>query len=154
MTIIAYGGALRQAYVHMRVDYNGPARITDKIFGFAAVSMNLAWVAIATLLNIVTTYDGKTLVGGNPDWAIACIVLATTVAFYHLLEHGDFVYAMTTAWALFGIYRMQTHAQALWAVCMAGALCAVSVVSIAAIVVQKYKKNKPPTNELERPLRA
>lgn len=162
LTIVAYGVALRQAYVHMRVDYNGPAHITDKMFGFAAVSMNLAWVAIATLLNvsivfrnsnIVTSYHGKTLIGGNPDWAIACIALAATVAFYHLLEHGDFVYAMTTAWALFGIYRMQTHDEAIWAVCMAGALFAVSMVCISAIVMQKYKK-KPPTNELERSLRA
>jgi len=163
MTIIAYGGALRQAYVHMRVQYHGPARITDKIFGFAAVSMNLAWVVIATLLNvsivfrnsnIVTTYHGKTLVGGNLDWAIACIVLATTIAFYLLLEHGDFVYAVTTAWALFGIYRMQTQAQAIWAASAAGALCIASTVYMAAIVVQKCNNKKPTTNELERPLRA
>lgn len=163
LTIIAYAFSLRKAYLHMKVNYSGPASVADKICGFAGVSMNLAWIVVATLLNttivfrnsnIVTSHDGKTLVGGNTDWAIACIALATAIAGYHIVEHGDFIYALTTAWALFGVYRMQTHAQTIWAVSMAVALCAISLGLLVMWVVKKYKEKKTPTNELERPIYA
>lgn len=161
LTIIAYLFSLRQVYLYMKVDYNGPVPIIDKICGFAGVSMNMAWVVVALLLNlsivfrnssIVTSHDRKTLVGGNTDWAIACVAFATALACYHIAEYGDFVYALTTAWALFGIYRNQAHGQAIWSVSLAIVLCVVSTACVAARVGKKCEKKTPSTNELDRPL--
>merc|ERR1712028_250581 len=98
-------------------------------------SLNMACVVVATLLNftivarnsgiIVTTiHTGVTnttagaiapsfnvaTIGGNVDWAILCIVVASSLAIYRAWTHGDVAYCFVTAWALGGIYRMQTYA--------------------------------------------
>ncbi len=49
------------------------------------------------------------LVGGNVDWAVLCISAAASIALYRALRYNDVPYCFTTAWALGGIYRMQTQ---------------------------------------------
>ena len=158
-----YGLVLHKVYTNICVHYDGPAHVWEKVWVYAGVSMNLAWIVVATFLNvtivfrnseIVTTMDGKTIIGGNSDWAIACIALVTAIAIYQLAEHFDFVYSITTAWALFGIYRMQSGVEATWALSMAMFLSAASYLAINYLVYLRCRKKKEPTNELEQHLTA
>ncbi len=165
LIIILYAYVLYQIYTNMDIHYDAPIPIKDKVWAYAGVSMNLAWVVVATFLNvgivfrnsnIITTVNGKTTIGGNADWAIACIALVTGIASHQLAEHTDFVYSLTTAWALFGISRMQSGDEATWALCMALFLSVMSVLAILYLTYAhlKKKKKKEPTNELERHLTA
>lgn len=135
--IVAYLGALLKTYQSMHIDYGSHQhKVHTKIVAFTGISLNTAWVVVATLLNftivsrnsgiIVTEIatgvnnatSGKVagdtmvaVVGGNVDWAVLCVVLAASVALYRAARFADVPYAFVTAWALGGIYRMQTYAQ-------------------------------------------
>jgi hypothetical protein len=84
-----------------------------KTLAFTGFSLNLAWVAVATGLNITIclrqegwqTMNGT---GGSVDWAIMWAVIFGLIACYNAIFRGDVPYAAVTAWALQGIVRMQT----------------------------------------------
>lgn len=163
LAIVAYAYTLYKVYLIIGVQYDSPISIKYKLCGYVGVSMNLAWVVVATFLNvgivfrnsnIVTSTNGKTTVGGNPDWAIACICVVTGIAIYQLTEHFDFVYALTTSWALFGVFKMQTGEETIWALSMAITLCVVSGIVIGFLVYDRCRGKKVPTNELEQSLTA
>merc|ERR1711968_333679 len=95
---------------------------------------NFAWVVVATLLNVTVVArnsriiytpitagvtnstsgyagSGVAIIGGNVDWAVLCIVIASIFGIYRSVVNVDVPYTFVTAWALGGIYRMQTVAQ-------------------------------------------
>lgn len=49
------------------------------------------------------------MIGGNVDWGILCVVLASSIAIYRGLIAADVPYTIITAWALGGIHRMQSN---------------------------------------------
>merc|ERR1712166_627389 len=133
--IVGYLLALYQTSVAMAINYGDrkvPAH--SQVCAMAGISLNMAWVVVATLLNftivsrnsniittVVTTNITNTTsgavfpfevatIGGNVDWAILCIVLASSIAMYRAWKYADVAYCFVTAWALGGIYRMQTFA--------------------------------------------
>lgn len=105
-----------------------------QLFAMTGISLNMAWVVVATLLNftivarnshiITTSVTGNitnttagavapfevATVGGDVDWAVLCIVIASGIALYRAVRYADLAYCFVTAWALGGIYRMQTFA--------------------------------------------
>jgi len=135
--IVAYLGALLKTYESMNINYGTHMhKVRTKILAFTGISLNTAWVVVATLLNftIVSRNSGiiiseistgvnnatsgkaagganVAVIGGNVDWAVLCVVLATCVALYRAARFADVPYAFVTAWALGGIYRMQTYAK-------------------------------------------
>jgi len=132
--IVAYLAALWKSYEALQIDYAGEAPWHTKVFANVGISLNLSWVTVATLLNvtvvarnssIITTTienvanttsgsvqiaDGayQSVIGGNPDWAVLCIVIAALFAAYRAIAFVDVPYAFVCSWALGGIYRMQT----------------------------------------------
>jgi len=112
----------------------------------AGVTVNLAWVCVATCINIMIsearmstgTPPGVALpdTAGTQPVALACAVLVQVLAFLALFFRYDAGFATAVAWALFGVGRNQfaegatliaPAAYALSAICALGAvggLCA------------------------------
>lgn len=122
--IAAYLGALFTVYREMHINYlfSSSKSLVYRACSFIGFSANIAWVTIATVLNLTLTLrqngyvtaviGGGDAIGANEDWAIMFIVLvaaiSSTISFYR----GDLVHNLTTAWAYSGIIRMQTIANA------------------------------------------
>lgn len=134
IVIVGYLYALHKTYAALGVQYGTTAAPTSvKIFAFTGISLNFAWVVVATLLNftIVSRNSGiivtsittgnitastagavgplfkYSMIGGNVDWAIAMGCVAAAIACYRALRFADVPYCFVTSWALAGIYRMQ-----------------------------------------------
>jgi len=107
----------------------------------AGVTVNLAWVCIATCINIMIsqarastgTPPGEALpeTAGTQPVAVACVLLVQVLAFLALFFRYDAGFATAVAWALFGVGRNQFAAGAtliapaaygLSAICAIGAL--------------------------------
>ena len=136
LVILGYLGALAKTYESLDVRYGGEASAATKIFAFTGISLNFGWVVVASLLNftIVSRNSGiivtsivngnitkdtagsvgplfkEAVIGGNVDWAIAAGVCAAGIACFRAIRYSDIPYSFVTAWALGGIYRMQTYA--------------------------------------------
>lgn len=158
LVITAYAWTLVELYSwDLHIDYGNDKHWKDKLWGYTGVSLNLAWVTVATLLNItivfrnsriVYTHSGTSIVGGNPDWAIACIVAASAIALYKLVHSADIPYGLATAWALFGIYRNQEEEQHQWALVFAITLLASTFVRLVLCVRSTRVKKTPLQNNL------
>lgn len=157
--ICGYWSTLTKAYQTLNIDYANQNNIKDKCCAYTGISLNLAWVTVATLLNItivfrnskiVFTESNNTIIGGNPDWAVACIVAAFAIATYRIVFTADIIYAGATAWALFGIYRKQTDIQTTWA--FIGAICLLSFSFIRFIICFKKNKSNNISNQLTQHL--
>jgi len=107
----------------------------------AGVTVNLAWVCIATCINIMISQarastgtppgDALPETAGTQPIAIACALLVSVLAFLALYFQYDAGFATAVAWALFGVGRNQSAAGAtlialaangLSAICACGAL--------------------------------
>ena len=157
--ISAYLWSLQRLYDNeIKIDYGNHKLWRDKVGTYIGISMNMAWVVVATLLNvtivfrnskIVYTTSGNHIIGGNADWAIACVVVATTLATYKIFYHADIFYGLTTVWALFGIHRNQTNVQTTWAYAAAITLLVFCTLRVVTCFKRtKRKKNVPKTNVL------
>merc|ERR1711871_991730 len=128
-------GTYQALGVHYGAAPDGTAPVSLKVFAFTGISLNFAWVVVATLLNftIVSRNSGiivtkiasgnitadtsgavapffkEALVGGNVDWAIAMGCVAAAISCYRAVRYADVPYSFVTSWALGGIYRMQTY---------------------------------------------
>lgn len=164
LVIAVYLLALNELYSwNLDIDYaNNKVCWKDKVWAYTGISLNLAWVTVATLLNItivfrnsriVYTETGFEIIGGNPDWAVACIVVAGGIAIYKLYKHADVVYTLATSWALFGIYRNQTEIQRKWALVFASVLAAVSILRFGIWIVYYVWRMGKSSSEKKPPLR-
>ena len=183
--IVGYLLALYQTSVAMAINYGDrkvPAH--SQVCAMAGISLNMAWVVVATLLNftivsrnsniittVVTTNITNTTsgavfpfevatVGGNVDWAVLCIVLASSIAMYRAWQYADVAYCFVTAWALGGIYRMQTFStdenyptagrskdEATWALVFALLVGAAGVVAVGRAVYRAFTTVAPTGDE-------
>lgn len=132
--IAGYLYALYKSHEQLEVNYGSCADWHLKVCVFTGISLNFAWVVVATLLNVTVVarnsriiytpitagvtnatsgFDASTgdaIIGGNVDWAVLCIVVASIFGIYRSVVNVDVPYTFVTAWALGGIYRMQTVA--------------------------------------------
>jgi len=114
--LVAYAVFLWMPYLLLEVDYKGPS-LVQKIVVYAPLSLNMAWVTLAALLNFSNTAmnskldfskkENRTAIGG-PDWAMGIFTLAGIIAAYLCIVRSDFVYGLGTIWALQGVVRHQT----------------------------------------------
>jgi len=112
-----YALLLWRSYFMLSVHYTG-APLAQRIFVYAPLSLNLAWVTVAAFVNFSNTAmnenldftkrENRTAIGG-PDWAMGVLVFATSVACYLTVTNCDFVYAFATFWALQGVERQQQN---------------------------------------------
>lgn len=132
--IVGYLFSLYKSHEQLEINYGSAADWHLKVFAFTGISLNFAWVVVATLLNVTVvarnsriiytpitagvtnttsgyTSTGVAIIGGNVDWAVLCIVAASIFGIYRSVANMDVPYTFVTAWALGGIYRMQTVAQ-------------------------------------------
>ena len=164
LIISGYLWALIKSYKEMDINYENDRSVKDKCCGYVGLSLNFAWVTVATLLNltivfrnsrIVFTESDGVITGGNDDWACGCIVFAFSIALYIIGSTSDIPYGVATAWALFGIYRNHSGKQKNWAI-----ICAVCIIVFTAfkmaVCLKKScsKKKKKNTNELTQELNA
>jgi hypothetical protein len=142
IVIVGYLFALHKTYQALGVQYATSAAAAKatptsvKVFAFTGISLNFAWVVVATLLNftivarnsgiivtavttgnITATTAGtvgplfqEAVIGGNVDWALAMGCVAAAIACYRAVLFADIPYSFVTSWALAGIYRMQMFA--------------------------------------------
>lgn len=137
--IVLYLAALREAYLCLGVNYGSQRQSwVIKVLAHTGISLNFSWVLVATLLNVsivcrqsaimytdvtdqVTNATAGYLpdmaspvarVGGNEDFAVLCMTLASAVALYRAVRMRDVPYCFVAAWAVGGIYRMQKFAPA------------------------------------------
>lgn len=137
IVIVGYLFTLNKTYEALHVQYGSSFVPTSvKVFAFTGISLNFAWVSIATLLNftIVSRNSGiivthvlagnitattagsvgplfnEAVIGGNVDWAIAMGCVAALISCYRAIRFADVPYSFVTSWALAGIYRMQMYA--------------------------------------------
>ena len=135
--IVGYLYSLYKTNLSMKINYGDNTNNVSaavQTMAMVGISLNMAWVVVATLLNftivsrnsgiiITVVQEGVTnttagtvtpftsaVVGGDVDWAILCIVIASLLAMYRAWTYADVPYSFVTAWALGGIYRMQTYA--------------------------------------------
>lgn len=124
--MLAYLGTLIALYRKLRIHYGGGAddqadvdegrgvaSATVKSLVYTGFSMNMAWIAVASGVNVTVTLrnEGWQTVngtGGSVQWAIMWAVIFAGVGAFLALTRGDVPYAFTTCWALAGIMRMQT----------------------------------------------
>ena len=154
--ILAYAWTLVELYSwDMHIDYANDKHWKDKLWAYTGISLNLAWVTVATLLNltivfrnsrIVFTHSGTVVVGGNSDWAVACIVAAGVMAIHKIVQSADIPYGLATAWALFGIYRHQEEDQKKWALIFAIALLGIATIRLILCKCDRRTK-KPPLKD-------
>ena len=162
LVICTYLYALYKVSETMPIEYQKNNICTD-VYIFAGISINMAWVTVAALINllvvsrnsnIVVTITNTThpvTVGGNVDMAIAGIVLASAIGVYRVIKHKDIPYALATAWALFGIYRHQKDFQLKqWAIYTSALTGTIGLMYGCTVLLgRKQKKN---TSKLGQPL--
>jgi len=141
IVIVGYLFALHKTYGALCVQYGSTSETSAhttsvKVFAFTGISLNFAWVVVATLLNftivsrnsgiivtnivtgnITSTTAGsvgplfeEAVIGGNVDWALAMGCVAAMISCYRAVRFADVPYSFVTSWALAGIYRMQMYA--------------------------------------------
>lgn len=85
---------------------------------FAAPNVvHASWVAVATVLNFFTWagtlgWEDDLGIAGSPRAAMAVVVLLTGVAGVMAVGRWEFAWSAVTAWAVAGIYRMQSGSDA------------------------------------------
>jgi len=78
------------------------------------ISVNLAWVVLASILNLSNTVFKFPELGtnpvqvGSPDWATGIAVLATIIGLHFSYTRQDVVYNLALIWALNGIKNNQS----------------------------------------------
>merc|ERR1739847_147770 len=75
--------------------------------------MHTSWMLVAFVVSIFfcgrdAGWKDEYGVGGSVPAGIAAVVLVACLACYQAVQHCDLAYAFVAAWALKGIYRMQT----------------------------------------------
>jgi hypothetical protein len=120
LLMLAYLVLLIRLYNSLNVNYGLDSNISgapvSKIFKccvFTGFSINVAWIAVASGVNATLTlrtegWQSTYGTGGSAQWAVMWVCIFTLVACYVAIARCDFAYAFATAWALGGIYRMQT----------------------------------------------
>lgn len=111
--IVIYLGFLLSIYVD--VNTQTTEGILEYIFYAAGISLNCSWVVVATCVSTFLNlgrvgWKDQNGVAGSVLAASVVIVLVTLLACQRALAVYDLVWAFGAAWALMGIYRMQTVA--------------------------------------------
>jgi len=77
------------------------------------IGANTAWLLVATSANFFTVagvhgWSDQFGVSGTPIAAIVVVLTSMSIALYFSMVYFDFMWPAVAAWALAGIYRMQT----------------------------------------------
>lgn len=87
--------------------------LTQAVVYVSGISMNTSWITVATALSVFfcageAGWRDKHGVAGSPLAAKAVVISVALVALGCLVRCLDLAWAFTAAWALRGIFRMQT----------------------------------------------
>lgn len=109
-------------------------------------SIYLAWITIATIANVSQTLyaAGYTDLGlGGATWSAIMIGIGTLIISAVVIHgRGNIPYALTTIWAVAGIYIGQSERSAL----VGGTAIAAIVVIIAVLGISLWQNRKPEAN--------
>lgn len=107
--------SLFKAYQALEVDYyNSSLSVLTKLRTYVPVSMNWAWITVASVLNLSNTlYNPEadaTVVIGGPDWAQAVVLLVMLVGAYISFTRLDLAHSFILSWALYWVrYNQGPH---------------------------------------------
>jgi len=102
---------LWKAYFDIGVQYVGE-QAKQILCVNVALSLNLAWVGLAAIMDMTNTvfndkldwtHKENRLAIGGPDFAMGVIGFHALVAVYLCITRGDFVFALASSWAFWGI---------------------------------------------------
>ena len=105
VVILADLYVLHNAYIVLEVGLRRKSKM-NKLLIDTPVSLNLAWVFIATILNfslVLETEGWRT----TPDWACAWLLTISFTSCYVALIHADIAFVLITLWGLAGIFLKQ-----------------------------------------------
>jgi len=107
--IASYLLSLLKVYLLLEPNYlESGTPIAEVLCVWLAFSSNLAWVTVATLLNLTISLTQLFEVSSTQmieDWCIGLILFAVFVSSYYVVIRADPMYALVTIWALFGIFN-------------------------------------------------
>ena len=114
-------------------------------FLIAPFTVYLGWISVATIAN-VTAYLVKIKWNGGPlepeIWSAVMITIAIVLALFMLIRHRTAGFALTIAWALWGIRAAQgPQSELLLRISYAGVIALVVVVIIERIVTYFFTSN-------------
>jgi hypothetical protein len=132
-------GSLIAIYLRLGIG-SSPVAGSDRFLFFLPFSVYLGWISIATIANltaVLVRYGWNVVAPGDAPWACIGIAAGVTIAIMAMERKGDVFWALTVAWALFGILakRLAAGEPSVSVTACAGAgivvLCAGIVVRIA-----------------------
>eukprot|EP00931_Biecheleriopsis_adriatica_P118705 TRINITY_DN94049_c0_g1_i1.p1 TRINITY_DN94049_c0_g1~~TRINITY_DN94049_c0_g1_i1.p1 ORF type:complete len:274 (-),score=48.88 TRINITY_DN94049_c0_g1_i1:60-881(-) len=109
--MMVYLAALLGVYQDLNVETT--QGVFERVVFVAGVSMNVSWIIVAFSVSIffcagLAGWQDEHGVAGSVPAAMAVIVLVTLLAVQRAVVACDLAWAFVAAWALQGIYRMQT----------------------------------------------
>jgi len=135
--------------VYMLLDPNyfeSGNRVAEVLCVWLAFSSNLAWVTVATLLNLtiaLTQLFQITSTEMVDDWCVGLVFFAVFVSSYYTVVRVDPMYAAVSIWALFGIYNGPYNPPQIFAIVGAIAVLAFFAFGVLNMVVRHFFPSQP-----------
>lgn len=98
-------------------DLSAAKGMLEYVLFTAGVSMNTSWICVAFILSVffcagLLGWSDQHGVAGSVPAAAVAVILVAIIGSYRAIRAGDYAWAFVAAWALLGIYRMQSAADA------------------------------------------
>lgn len=111
LIILVYLGALLTVY--MAINTRTVESFGEWLAYGVGIALNASWIVVATSANAFTVgrqygWEDANGVGGTPQAALALVLLVAGLGVATAIFMRDVAWSGVTAWALLGIYRMQT----------------------------------------------
>ena len=136
LVIVGIVGSLAWLYVRLdRMALRGTERWTLGV----PTSLFLAWVTVATALNVTIALRGGGLDAGGVVWPVAVVLTVAAVGTWLLARTGDVAAALVFLWAYAAIYAAGPGGA------VAVALAAGAVAFVGAVVVGARRRSPFPT---------
>merc|ERR1711907_84534 len=145
--IAGYLLSLLKVYMLLEPNYfESGNSVADVLCVWLAFSSNLAWVTVATLLNLtiaLTQLFQVTSAEMVNDWCVGLILFAVSVSSYYTVLRVDPMYAAVSVWALIGIYNGPYNPPQSFAIAGAVAVVVLYTFGVLNMLVRRFSPSQP-----------
>ncbi len=122
------------AYTQLNIGRERAGR-ERKWFANIPFSVYLAWISVATIINIAGALSMSGWDGGNPEmWTALMLVIGTVIAVIAILQRSDVAFPLVFVWAYGAIAIRQFDRPLVWITAAVGA-----IVLVALLVLQRSR---------------